>query len=158
MGQFSWLDCVTGEQVIDGLNRKSYVLVPRAFGGGHIEEDCYEGYGVFGGHDVYDLVLDWNKDDIPRILGMTDEWVCNIDEENLRRFHEGREITCEKRRLGIDLACYDDDNARLRYPIKITHDPDVVYEWCAPSYSDPNQGWAVEGDDDWDDDWDDEEW
>ena len=41
MGQFSWLDCKTGEQVLDNVRRKVYVLVPKEFGGGHIEENCY---------------------------------------------------------------------------------------------------------------------
>lgn len=45
MGQFSWLDSVTGEQVIDNRRRTSYLLIPQEFGGGHLEEPCYEGYG-----------------------------------------------------------------------------------------------------------------
>lgn len=166
MGQFSWLDCKTGEQVLDGVQRNSYLLVPEKFGGGHIEETCYEGYGVFGGHDVFDLVADWNK-----------EFIGKPEEPDRSRWEDGQQgdswyemarinwkRDCAmvndfkggtskntmdklygddwKRRIGINIACYDEDNARLRYPIKITHDPDAVYEWCAPSKSDPNQGWA----------------
>jgi len=140
MGMFSWLDCKSQNQIAVHRRRKSYVLVPQEFGGGHIEEKCYRGYGEFGGHDVYELVLDWNRDDIPRILDRVGEWKGKIDTENLRRFYDGEEITCPKRHLGIDIACSDEDNARLRYPIKITHDPDAVYEWCAPSMTDPYQG------------------
>jgi len=160
MGQFSWLDCKTQEQVIDGRPRKSYVLVPKEFGGGHIEEECYEGYGVFGGHDVYDLVVDWNVKYLAQVFEQASSWKCSYlegYEEDFRRLERGEEIECEKRTLGIGLACYDDDNARLRYPIKITHDPTAVYEWCAPSKSDPNQGWPDY--DEWDEDyWDEEEW
>jgi len=127
MGQFSWLDCETGEQVLDDVSRDVYVLVPKEFGGGHIKEECYDGYGRFGGRDVYALVAQWNKPE-----------ECIGDDE-------------ADRYVGIDIACYDEQNARLRYPIKITHDPDAVYENCNPSKSDPNQGWLI-GDDD------DEEW
>lgn len=118
MGQFSWLDCVTGEPILDDVPRKSYVLVPKAFGGGHIEEGCYDGYGHFGGRDVYALVANWNAS--KRCVG---------DDE-------------EDRHVGIDIACYDEQNRRLRYPIKITHDPNAVYEGCRASDGDPNQGWG----------------
>lgn len=57
MGQFSWLDCKTGEQVLDNVERKVYLLVPKEFGGGHIEEDCYDGYGNFG-WDVVNIVYE----------------------------------------------------------------------------------------------------
>ena len=162
MGQFSWLDCKTGEQIVDMKPRKSYVLVPRQFGGGHIEETCYEGYGVFGGHDVYDLVADWNRHHMPP-RAASNEWckswfggedgarsvildfTADVDDAVMQERY-GKSY---KREIGIVLACSDDDNANLRFPIKITHDPKAVYEWCAPSKSDPNQGWA--------DDWDDEE-
>lgn len=159
MGQFSWLDCKTGEQIIDGKPRKSYVLVPEQFGGGHIEESCYEGYGVFGGHDVYDLVADWNSQYLDEVLENADAWQSGFvksETENLKRLAKGGELSCEKRWLGIVLACYDNDNAKLRFPIKITHDPKAVYEWCPPSKSDPNQGWPADEEDDyWDeeDDW-----
>jgi len=170
MGQFSWLDCKTQEQVIDGRPRKSYVLVPKEFGGGHIEEECYEGYGMFGGHDIYDLVTDWNRGyaDFDG-LKSTDwcEWCFGgeeraralfadfnggVDDETMRERY-GAEW---KRTMGIVLACHDEDNANLRYPIKITHDPTAVYEWCAPSKSDPDQGWIINDDDG--EHWEDEDW
>ena len=149
MGQFSWLDCKTEKQIVDNYSRDVYVLVPKDFGGGHIKETCYDGYGNFGAHDIYDLVTDWNKSFIPNILGNKQHWICNIserDEKNLKAFAEGKPIDCEKRHLGIILACYDEDNERLKYPIKITHDPNAVYEDCAPSPSDPNQGWLMDED------------
>lgn len=117
MGQFSWLDCKTEEQIVDDKVRDVYVLVPKEFGGGHIVEHCYGGYGRFGGRDIYALVANWN---CPNKCVNNDE----ID-----------------RMVGIDIACYDVDNARLKYPIKITHDENAVYEDCEPSLSDPDQGW-----------------
>ena len=160
MGQFSWLDCKTEEQVLDNVRRDVYVLVPREFGGGHIKEECYDGTGRFGGHDIYDLVVDWNSKHLSAFFDNLDSWTCSVSEAdiaNMRRVSSGEETECEKRWLGIVLACYDDDNARLRYPIKITHDPDAVYERCGISKSDPNQGWPAD-DDEWDDGWDEEEW
>lgn len=149
MGQFSWLDCLTGEQIIDDKERDVYVLVPKEFGGGHIKETCYDGYGNFGGHDIYDLVVDWNKDYLDCVDKQTwqCDWVKTI-EDDLIRVENGQ---LEKRHVGIGLACYDKDNARLRFPIKITHNPKAVYEMCEPSKSDPNQGWEYDDDEnDWD--------
>ena len=122
MEQFSWLDCKTGEQVLDNVERDVYLLVPDEFGGGHIEEHCYDGYGRFGGRDAYALVAQWN----------CPEKCIGIDEAD--------------RYAGIDIACYDEQNAALRFPIKITHDPDAVYKDCGPSPNDPNQGWLMEDD------------
>lgn len=124
MGQFSWLDCKTKEQILDDERRDVYLLVPKEFGGGHIKEEMYDGYGRFGGRDAYALVAQWNK---PELCIGNDE----VD-----------------RSIGIDIACYDKDNKALKYPIKITYDPDAVYEDCEFSPSDPNQGWATYEDDD----------
>lgn len=160
MGQFSWLDCRTDEQVLDcanyGLKRDVYVLVPEEFGGGHIKETCYDGYGNFGGHDIYDLVADWNQKYLDFVK--RDDWDCDwVNGDDFKNYAAGKPYDCEKRIIGISLACYDRDNARLRYPIKITHDANAVYEYCAPSMSDPNQGWKRSAYDDYDeyDDYDD---
>lgn len=156
MGQFSWLDCVTGKQIVDDKEKDVYLLVPKQFGGGHIKETCYDGYGRFGGHDVYDLVVDWNKDFISEVLKMKDNWNCPIsalDVLDFIRVKDDLEPIQEKRWLGIILACYDEDNFRLRFPIKITYDEDAVYEECRPSPADPNQGWEMEDDYDDDDEW-----
>lgn len=145
MGQFSWITSDTHEQVFNDYDKKpAYVLVPKEFQheyGEYFEEKDYEGYGVFGGRDVYALVAQWNKPDECK----NDDGTWKTDEE------------C--RRLGIDLACYDEDNASLEYPIKITSKP-IPYEWVAPSESDPDQGWH---DEEWDEDedlydWEDDEW
>jgi len=146
MGQFSWLDCKTREQIVDNKKRDVYVLVPKEFGGGHIKEECYDGYGNFGGYDIYDLLPEWNKEFIPIMLAYVEKgrWTCRLDEDdiqNLKAFYEGKEITCPKRYLGVLMGCYDDDNRKLFYPIKITHNKYVTYECCEPSLSDPNQGW-----------------
>lgn len=153
MGQFSWLDCRTEEQVVDDKKRNVYVLIPKDFGGGHILEECYDGYGRFGGQDIYDLVADWNKQMIPEIIRRIRKrtWVCNASErdiKNLENFYHGKDIDCDKRWLGIIMACYDKDNFALEYPIKITHTEWATYEDFGPSKSDPDQGWECDADDD----------
>ena len=45
-----------------------------------------------------------------------------------------------KREIGIAIACYNEQNASLHYPIKIVSNPDIVYEEAKPSLSDPYQG------------------
>lgn len=150
MGQFSWLDCKTGEQVVDNKRRNVYVLIPKEFGGGHIKEECYDGYGNFGGHDIYDLVVDWNREYLEEYR-QDNTFVCDWLQK--KASVEDALNTMEKREVGISIACYDKDNERLHYPIKITHDPDAVYEECSPSMSDPNQGWEFNDNEDDNDEW-----
>lgn len=45
-----------------------------------------------------------------------------------------------KRQIGIDIACYDEQNASIPFPIKITTKV-MGYDSVKPSQSDPNQGW-----------------
>lgn len=192
MGQFSWLDCITGEQIVDDKVRDVYVLVPKEFGGGHIVEHCYDGYGNFGGHDIFDLVATWNRkalSDKPNFifpysakraqyiaekykwdsdysekidLQLRDkswyEFYSNLSDSEDKVVEYMKEIggiwSNEWRHIGIELACYDEDNEALPFPIKITHDKHACYELCRPSKSDPNQGWEVE---EYDDEYDDED-
>jgi hypothetical protein len=55
--------------------------------------------------------------------------------------------------IGIDIACYDEDQDQLKYPIKITYDRNAVYEHCGISYKDPDQGWLHEDDLDEEEEW-----
>lgn len=182
MGQFSWLDCKSGKQIIDDKVKDVYLLIPKEFGGGHIVEHCYDGYGDFGGYDVYDLVATWNRKilsekpnfifpyalDRANRIATKYSWKSEYSEKidlqirnkpwyetyaNLELSEEEVAEQCDIdwRWIGIELACYDEDNFALPYPIKITYDERAVYEYCAPSESDPNQGWECEDEDD--DEW-----
>lgn len=172
MGQFSWLYCDSGKQMIDNKLKDSYLLVPKAFGGGRIIERCYNGYGRMGGHDVYDLVADWNREWVKQnpdyVTYRGDKlsdyaWYpfytdLSLSREEVLEKWEGtndsRLFGYEWRIIGIDLACYDEDNANIKYPIKIAEYDLSTYESCEPSNSDPNQGWEIEDDEDdyWDED------
>ena len=116
MGFFSWLDCKTGEQTKVGVLRPVYVLVPQKYGGGAIIEPCYDGYGNFGGYDIFELFAKWNH--CPRKKGI------------------------DFRDIGIDVYCdWENDNGVvIQYPIKMTYDQNAIYEQCEPSFSDPLQG------------------
>ncbi len=189
MGCFSWIDCMTGEQIRIGDTRTAYVLVPEKFGGGHVEEQGYDGYGHFGLYDIFDLVADWNKEQLSeqmlakaprreeycglysyekedmRKAGASEEEIRKADEakrteyyENalkryahrVKRLNDFKNLSedkffekydkDEKREIGIDIACYDWQNATIPYPIKITYDEKAVYENCSPSKGDPDQG------------------
>ncbi len=159
MGQFSWIYSDTNKQLVDNRRADTYLLVPKPFQekyGKAIYESCYDGYGRFGRYDVYDLIPEWNKEMIPEIIRRIKDgnWKCNTSENditNLQNYYEGKAITCELRWLGIVMACYDEDNFALEYPIKITT-KEMEYENVKPSESDPNQGWESYDDDD-DEDW-----
>lgn len=148
MGQFSWIYSDTEKQVIDNRKADTYLLVPKAFQkeyGKAIYESCYDGYGRFGMYDVYNLIPVWNKEMIPEIIRRikNGNWQCNVNQSdiaNLQNFYDGKEIGCELRWLGIVMACYDEDNFALEYPIKITS-KEMAYEDASPSKCDPNQGW-----------------
>lgn len=149
MGQFSWIYSDTNKQLIDNRFADTYLLVPKPFQnkyGKAIYEECYDGYGRFDRYDVYDLVPEWNKEMIPEIVSriVRGIWHCKTSERditNLRNYYEGKPIDCELRWLGIIMACYDDDNFALKYPIKITT-KEMEYDDVKPSRSDPNQGWG----------------
>lgn len=159
MGCFSWYTCDTHEQIRNGRKKSVYALIPKEFGGSSLHEPCYEGYGEFGGKDIYELVTEWNKDFLDALFKWPN-WKCSKDKEleaiGLKYMREGEaaaqvlaESICDerhylisdwKRCIGIQLACYDEDNARLPYPIKIAGNAKSIYEDCEPSKSDPNQG------------------
>ena len=148
MGQFSWIYSDTNKQLLDNKQADTYLLMPKPFQakyGKAIYEDCYDGYGRFGNYDVYDLVPEWNKEMIPEIIRRlkSGNWQCKVNKNditNLQNYYEDKPITCKLRWLGIIMACYDEDNFALEYPIKITT-KEIEYDSASPSKSDPNQGW-----------------
>lgn len=184
MGQFSWRYSDTDKPMLDDVVKDSYLLVPNEFinefGSHHIKETCYDGYGRMGGYDIYDLVVYWNKEWIVKnpdyvkhrgsplkkyrwydiIVEAVDIHIPNF--EQFKKFIEDklRETDVpmaykELRIIGIDIACYDEDNENLENPIKIVEGFNLIYNQAYPSVSDPNQGWGDDDDDD--DEWFDED-
>lgn len=163
MGQFSFLYANTDNKkaMLDDVVADSYLLVPPPFQskyGKAIKETCYDGYGNFGKYDVYDLIIEWNKDFIPMIIKQRNGKVADGKDmyiNDLMNYYEGKEISVPLRYLGIDIACYDEDNESLPFPIKITSVP-CEYDSVGASEGDPNQGWGSPDYDDYDE-YDDEE-
>lgn len=165
MGFFSWLDCIDKSQILIHERKNVYVLVPKRFGGGHIVETFYDGYGNFGFDDIYELVADWNRTYLskhpdfvlPSVNRKVSEYCWYEAYINKKNSHEDivnitrtkYDLECfEYRDIGIALSCEDEDNAVIKYPIKITHNPDVVYEDCEPSLYDEHQGCRASSDED----------
>jgi len=109
--------------------------------GNRWEEKKYDGYGVFGGKDFYDLVAEMN--------GYT--------EEDVKTIKGGYK---ELRQIGINLA-FNEGGYKTRHPKGKTLFPALVtnknYNWKSHDFSkepenDPNQSWYQEPDED-DNDW-----
>ena len=148
MGYFTWTDARRHPR-----KRKSgeYVAADRVGYGGYAKVVCpdnteiietyYEGYGDFDGHDIYDLVVDWNKNYLSDIFNKKseDSWGYELKElaiafqsddvlklrEEIDRLIESGQYGSYfrnewKRHIGIAIACDDEDNRNLPFPIKIT--------------------------------------
>jgi len=124
MGCFSWCTSDTRKSVGIGCLESEvtagevYLLNP--FGEPYRETD-YNGYGVFGGQDVYALVAKWNAPE--QCKDENGDWLPDD----------------EIRDLGIYLACYNDDHVQLQYPIKIVEHV-MPYEEAEISPHCPFQG------------------
>ena len=167
MGCFSWLYANSGKPLNEGMS--AYVYCPDET---IIKEESYDNYGDFGGQDIYDLVADWNRAFLSRHpeypviqhglfkqadgsytkkpAKRIDSYFWYKDYANLALTREevvrnAQKVndTFEYRRIGIEIACYDDQNAWLPYPIKIASRPDCFeYDSLPASQGDPNQGWG----------------
>lgn len=163
MGQFSWKYADTNNSHALKLYGTAYVPCPD---GTMIYERCYQCYGIFGGHDIYDLVADWNREYIsadliekPERKGWNDNeqgekyynaamnWYvsqCNMlmdfvngkPEDYMRKIY-GNDW---KRNIGINIAHGDKKNAALKFPIKICRRKPDCYKNIPPSKLDPYQG------------------
>lgn len=145
MGCFSWTFADKNNEKRLKMGHKGYILTPdnqfiKTPDGG------YEGYGKFFDSnkgvmvDVYDLVVDWNRPHLTEIVNnplkkkefndlykmlasfavvgdlFAEEFVRNeVKAERVPNYL----LNDWKRCLGIEIACYDEDNQRLPFPIKI---------------------------------------
>lgn len=125
MGQFSWKTGDTEESIYssEGHQQRVFMLKPD---GSHLVEDTYEGYGVFGGVDAYDLLWDMNKDHLPG----------NLLADLAPKSKE------DKRNSGI--ALFFDYKGLIEFPLKFSFRENATYENTPPATSCPDQGWFCE--------------
>lgn len=129
MGFFSWKTADTLRSISNSSSVRGalpvYLITPD---NEKIYEPEYEGYGIFGGYDAYQLLAQWN---VPE--------QCNGDIDH-------------DRIVGIHIGCYDKDMAKLKYPLKFAEASHWNYDDLEYSESCPDQGFFYEEEDD-DDDW-----
>ena len=164
MGMFSWMYADTNNKKSLKVGGKAYVPCPN---GEIIVENYYDGYGHFQGYDIYDLVADWNKnhisdknikkpvrEDYPIVENGNEYFKFAMENyaKKVKRIidfailEKSDEYMMEnygedwKREIGIDIACYDEDNEKLKYPIKICMEKPKRYDFVPASNGDPNPG------------------
>lgn len=122
MGQFSWITQDTGEAIREsyGCNDRKLTTAFMHDDKGNVwEEFSYNGYGVFGGKDFYQLLAEMNNAE--KLNG-------NVDND---------------RSLGIDLAFKDNpngENPNVKHPNLTRY---REWKWInEPPITDPNQGWG----------------
>lgn len=163
MGQFSWKFADQKNRSALKIYEKAYVACPD---GSLIYEGSYGGYGMFGMYDIYELVAEWNKNDISE-ENIEKPRQCFVESqiENMRYYQNAMkryQFQCKrlldfihgkseeemeerygddwKRNIGIDIACSNEKNAALKYPIKICKAIPDSYECLPASKLDPEQG------------------
>lgn len=166
MDYFSWMLADINNKRNLTRGSRGYLACPD---GTFVEEPCYDGYGHFSGVDVYDKVVAWNRQylaDHPehwlpyRKCQVQEFWwypiVANLtipfselpyalakraeELSKKEKRHQKVWFPEEIRSIGIDIAGYDEDNAALPYPIKITRGHAMPYDDLPPSKSDATQG------------------
>lgn len=125
MGLFSWITQDTNEAIRESYRCSDEYLTTAYMHdnkGNVWEEKKYEGYGVFGGKDFYELLAEMNGIEAPKTLN-------------------GEQYTHYMRNKGIDIAFkFNADGYNGIQPNLTRH---KNWEWKneAPK-SDPNQGWG----------------
>ncbi len=117
MGMFSWHAQDTDDPIYStpGERRTVYLLDDK---GNEYREDNYEGYGVFGGKDFYDVLARMNPE---------------LVDGDVIHEHTSVDVT---RIVGIEIAY---GNRPYRSP-NLNHRPGATYTWAAPR-NHANQGW-----------------
>lgn len=142
MGSFSWYKADKKDNIVYGDTVK--MLIPKEFGGGYIL-GTYEDYGDINEngiiHDIYELVALWNNKKLyntVKKMGYSNPARKPSDND----INSKKNVTHSVRKYGIAIACYDEDNAKCKYPIKIVSEKyNLTYEECENiSLSDETQG------------------
>ena len=134
MGFFSWKTSDTKQSICNRYsNRKTFPVYLVTPNNEYILEENYEGYGVFGGQDVFVLLAQWNAPE--RCTGNFDEdrWL------GIRLNNRQEYIKSEAGKNDALVASLD-----LGYPLKFTRDPNIKYEDLEPAEHCEYQGFFYE--------------
>lgn len=146
MGQYTWTFANLKRKKLE-YGGKGYIALPY---GKFIEEKHYDGYGMFGEFDVYEVVVDLNKDYLDTIYWKLEQmhpngfWgddtkeVAILYKESkyklIEEYVKAGKIDEEwKRLIGITISCDAVHNQILPYPLKIVSSNRVKYENLLPS-------------------------
>lgn len=149
MGSFTWLradkEISENEQANICYGEKIKVLIPKEFGGGYIEGE-YLDYGLVeetdgNQYDLYELVAIWNSPELRNKLVELGYQNVNLKAVGKKGLLDSR-ISSIIRSYGIMIACYDEDQAKIKFPLKLVDKKtQITYEECKYfSIEDPNQG------------------
>ena len=163
MGCFSWMFADRNNKKNLKIDHKGYLLTPE---NRTLKAYPYEGYGEFEGYDAYDLVAIWNRMYLSKhpeyVIPQHERFGGKISDKPWYKYYADMSLTekemmdkirndekakkslifAELRCIGIEIACYDDQNAALPYPIKIVSKRGIKYNEVPASESDPNQGFC----------------
>lgn len=149
MGSFTWLradkNISKNGQANICYGERIKILIPDEFGGGYIKGE-YLDYGLVeeadgNQYDLYELVAIWNSPEIRKKL-------TELGYQNTNLKAVGEEGTIDSkitniiRSYGIKIACYDEDHAKIKFPLKLVDEKTkAAYEDCKYfSIGDPKQG------------------
>lgn len=118
MGMFSWFTQDTNHRIVNG---EPYRVIMTDNNGNQYVEDCYEGYGEFGGKDYYELLAEMNG-------------------YSQTHCHDGEEL----RDIGIRLAFENDPYGTNPNVIHPSLSESGEYFNGTPPVSDPDQGFGME--------------
>lgn len=145
MGFFSWKTMDTDKSISNESSVRGTFRVQMMDDKGNVwTEDNYEGYGIFGGKDYYELLAEMNG-----LKPNDDVYNCMSPEQ----------YTDYMRGQGIDLAFREngsgDHSFGVKYPNLVEMAKGWTYQHCGPD-SCPDQGYFY-GDDEEEFDYDDED-
>lgn len=127
MGFFSWKTQDTNESIANSYSNRDTFRVHMIDNVGNVyTEDDYEGYGVFGGKDYYELLAEMNG---------------FVSQKGLSYELDGEAYTDEARGFGISLAFSKDNHSGVGtedvyYPNLVENTNGWVYEMAGPDSCD----------------------
>jgi hypothetical protein len=139
MGFFSWITQDTGQSICNTYSsKKPFKVIMLDNKGNKYVEEGYDGYGVFGGKDFFELLAEMNG-------------VVERDKVQL----QGQEYTEYMRNEGIDLVFKDnpsgDNTSGVLYPNLVESE---TWTWKNEELSScPYQGYFYSDEDEDEDDW-----